>query len=104
MFSVLIGKSCDIKFYACFGRTGYFHLEGHAYLGSFFFLTLPPGENPIAVNKYYYYYYYYYYFKNLSLGAIWNFSKGTGHPQICIKLWGTKGLKTKNKPTLYLHF
>jgi len=23
---------------------------------------LPPGENPIAVNKYYYYYYYYYYY------------------------------------------
>jgi hypothetical protein len=22
---------------------------------------LPPGDNPIAVNKYYYYYYYYYY-------------------------------------------
>jgi hypothetical protein len=21
---------------------------------------LPPGDNPIAVNKYYYYYYYYY--------------------------------------------
>jgi hypothetical protein len=24
---------------------------------------LPPGENPIAVNKYYYYYYYYYYLR-----------------------------------------
>ena len=23
-------------------------------------LPLPPGNNPIAVNKYYYYYYYYY--------------------------------------------
>jgi len=22
--------------------------------------TVPPGDNPIAVNKYYYYYYYYY--------------------------------------------
>jgi hypothetical protein len=24
-------------------------------------ISLPPGDNPIAVNKYYYYYYYYYY-------------------------------------------
>jgi len=24
-------------------------------------VPLPPGDNPIAVNKYYYYYYYYYY-------------------------------------------
>jgi hypothetical protein len=23
---------------------------------------LPPGDSPIAVNKYYYYYYYYYYY------------------------------------------
>ena len=23
---------------------------------------MPPGDNPIAVNKYYYYYYYYYYY------------------------------------------
>ena len=25
------------------------------------FSSLPPGDNPIPVNKYYYYYYYYYY-------------------------------------------
>ena len=30
--------------------------------------------------------------KSLSLGAIWNFSKGTGLPWIVIRLWGTKGL------------
>ena len=28
-------------------------------------LPLPPGDNPIAVNKYYYYYYYYYYNKRI---------------------------------------
>jgi len=28
-------------------------------------LMMPPGENPIAVNKYYYYYYYYYYYLSL---------------------------------------
>jgi hypothetical protein len=29
--------------------------------------------------------------KILSLGAIWNFSKGTGLSWIDIRLWGTKG-------------
>jgi hypothetical protein len=29
--------------------------------------------------------------KCLSLGAIWNFSKGTGLPWIDTRLWGTKG-------------
>jgi len=28
----------------------------------------------------------------LSLGAIWNLSKGTGLPSPNIRLWGTKGL------------
>jgi len=30
--------------------------------------TLPPGDNPIAVNKYYYYYYYYYYIYSSKCG------------------------------------
>jgi hypothetical protein len=29
--------------------------------------------------------------KILSLGAIWNFSKGTGLYRVDIRLWGTKG-------------
>ena len=29
--------------------------------------------------------------KSLSLGAIWNFSKGTGLQWTDIRLWGTKG-------------
>ena len=30
--------------------------------------------------------------KSLSLGTIWNFSKGTGFPRTGTRLWGTKGL------------
>ena len=29
---------------------------------------MPPGDNPIAVNKYYYYYYYYYYWHVACMG------------------------------------
>ena len=29
--------------------------------------SLPPGDNPIVVNKYYYYYYYYYYYMSYFL-------------------------------------
>jgi hypothetical protein len=42
----------------------------HVYLGSFF---LDPED------------------MSLNLGAIWNFSKGTGLPWTGIRLWGTKG-------------
>jgi hypothetical protein len=44
----------------------------HAYLGSFF---LDPDD-----------------IINLSIGANWNFSKGTGLLEPSIRLWGTKGL------------
>ena len=30
--------------------------------------------------------------RSLSLGAIWNFGKGTGLPWLGIRLWGTTGL------------
>jgi len=33
--------------------------------------------------------------KILSLGAIWNFSKGTGLSRVDIRLWGTKGLSIR---------
>ena len=48
----------------------------HVYLGSFFFF------NPENI-------------KSLCLGAIWNFSKGTGLSWTGIRLWGTKGLLIK---------
>ena len=44
----------------------------HVHLGSFF---LGPED-----------------IKSVSLGAIWNFNKGTGLPWTGIRLWGTKGL------------
>ena len=44
----------------------------HAYLGSFF---LDPED--VA---------------NMSIGAIWNFGKGTGLLQPSFRLWGTEGL------------
>jgi hypothetical protein len=47
----------------------------HVYLGSFF---LDPED-----------------ITSLSMGAIWNFSKGTGLPWTGIRLWGTKGLLIK---------
>jgi len=37
--------------------------------------------------------------ETLSLGAIWNFSKGTGLSRVDIRLWGTRGLVSKS----YLH-
>ena len=43
----------------------------HVYLGSFF---LDPED-----------------IKSLSLGVIWDFSKGTGLSWTVIRLWGTKG-------------
>ena len=49
----------------------------HVYLGSFFL-------DPEDIN-------------NLSLGVIWNFSKGTGIPWTGIRLWGTKGPLIKAK-------
>jgi hypothetical protein len=33
--------------------------------------------------------------KILSLGAIWNFGKGTGHSWAEVRLWGTKGLSIR---------
>jgi len=30
-------------------------------------------------------------FRNMSLGAIWNFRNGTGGPRLDVRLWGTKG-------------
>ena len=33
--------------------------------------------------------------KILSLGAIWNFSKGTGLSRIDMRLWGTVGLSVR---------
>jgi hypothetical protein len=47
----------------------------HVYLGFFF---LDPED-----------------IKSLILGAIWNFSYGTGLPWTDIRLWGTKGLLIK---------
>jgi hypothetical protein len=63
MFRVKTGKqhiSCDMRNFTRLGRTGYLHLQGHAYLGSFF---LDPED-----------------IRNLSLWAIWYFIKGTGLP------------------------